>query len=252
MLGNESGGRAEAPEGMLPLCADYLLQVYYEVKTNPKEPQKVMAVLRLQNQSKVEMAARFEVEVPDTPDVALVHNPRFEKPALALKPGQAGAHQLLFVFAAAPTSSAVVRGTIHYMHKKAKEKAAHREAVPFELAVPLALFVAPVSVSKETLAGIIKGGGLTAVNVQAKVAAARAADAPAMIDRVTRDVLHIEPVQGTSGRALFYGKTTGGCHVAMMVRDKVATDGYLQFELKCSGPKTVAESLAAQLRELKL
>ena len=252
MLGAEAGGKPEVPEGMAALCADYLLQVYSEVKTNPKEPLKVMAVLRLQNLSRTEMAARFEVDVPDTPEVSLVHNARFEKPALALKPGQAGSHQLLFVFAAAPTAAAVVRGTIHYMHKKAKEKSAHKEALAFELALPLSLFVAPLSVSKETLAGIIKGGGLTAVNVQAKVAPARASEAPAMIDHVTKELLHIEPVQGTSGRALFYGKTTGGCHVAMMVRDKVANEGYLQFELKCSGPKTVAESLAAQLRELKL
>jgi len=241
-----------APPGMEPLCSDYLLQVYYELKTNPKEPLKIMSVLRFQNLSKSEMTARFEVEVPDTPEVCLVHNARIEKPALALKPGQGGAHQLLFTFPSAPSQTVIVKGSFHYMHKKANEKSPKKDTMPFQLTIPLSLFVAPQSVSKETLAGIIKGGSLTAINVQVKVAQSRASEVAGMIDSVTKELLHLEPVQGTSGRALFYGKTSSDCHVAMMVRDKVASDGYLQFELKCSGPKTVAESLADELRELKL
>jgi len=253
------GGGAEgaspvtnAPEGMSPLCADYLLQVYYELKTNPKEPMKIMSVLRFQNLTRSEMARCFEVDVPDTPEVCLVHNPRIEKPPIALKPGQHAPHQLLFTFSSAPTQTIVVKGSFRYMHKKANEKSPKKETMPFQLTIPLSLFVSPQSVTKETLAGIIKGGSLTAINVQVKVAQTRSSEVPALIDQVTKEVLHIEPVQGTSGRALFYGKTTSDCHVAMMVRDKVASDGYMQFELKCSGPKTVAESLAEQLRELKL
>jgi len=247
-----AAGPAGAPAGMEPLCSDYLLQVFYELKTNPKEPLKIMSVLRFQNLSKSEMTARFEVEVPDTPEVCLVHNARIEKPSLALKPGQGGAHQLLFTFPAAPTQKIVVKGSFHYMHKKANEKSAKKDTMAFQVPIPLSLFVAPQSVNKETLAGIIKGGSLTAINVQVKVAQSRASEVAGMIDSVTKELLHLEPVQGTSGRALFYGKTTSDCHVAMMVRDKVASDGYLQFELKCSGPKTVAESLADELRELKL
>jgi len=255
ILGSPSGGAPasmNAPAGMEPLCADYLLQVYYELKTNPKEPHKIMSVLRFQNLSRSEMTARFEVEVPDTPEVCLVHNARIEKPSIALKPGQNAPHQLLFTFPTAPVQTIVVKGSFHYMHKKANEKTPKKSTMPFQLTIPLSLFVAPMSVTKETLAGIIKGGSLTAINVQVKVAQSRSSESPALIDHVTKEVLHIDPVQGTSGRALYYGKTTGDCHVAMMVRDKVGSDGYLQFELKCSGPKTIAESLAAQLRELKL
>jgi len=242
----------QAPAGMQALCSDYLLQVYYELKTNPKEPLKIMAVLRFQNLSKSEMTARFEVSVPDSPDVCLVHNARVEKPALALKPGQGGQHQLLFTFPAAPSKTVVAKGAFHYMHKKANEKSPKKDAISFEIPIPLSLFVSPLSINKEGLAAIIKGGALTAINVQSKVAQNRASEVPAMIERVTKELLHIEPVQGTTARALFYGKTSSDCHVAMMVRDKVSSDGYIQFELKCSGPKTVAESLAAQLRELKL
>ena len=256
MLGGSAGAGAapsvQAPEGMEPLCSDYLVQVFYELKTNPKEPLKVMSVLRFQNLSRTEMVARFEVDVPDGAAATLVHNPRFEKPAFALKPGQSAPHQLLFAFAAAPTETVVVRGTFHYMHKKANQKTPKKDAIAFELALPLTLFIRPVSVTKETLAGIIKGGALTAIKVQKDVPEARAGDVPALIDRVTKDLLHIEAVQGTSARALFYGKTTSDCHVAMMVRDKVATEGHLVFELKCSGPSTVAESLAALLRNLKI
>ncbi len=92
----------------------------------------------------------------------------------------------------------------------------------------------------EGLAAIIKGGSLTAINVQSKISQSRSSEVPGIIDNVTKDILHLEPVQGTSGRALFYGKTSSEYHVAMMVRDKVSSDGYVQFELKCSGPKTVA------------
>jgi len=250
--GKDDSPLTNAPPGMTPLCADYLLQVYYELKTNPKEPLKIMAVLRFQNLSKSEMTARFEVEVPDTPEVCLVHNARIEKPSFALKPGQGAPHQLLFTFPAAPSQKVVIKGSFHYMHRKAKEKTPKKSTMPFQVNVPLSLFVAPQSVTKEALAGIIKGGSLTAINVQVKVAQTRSSEVPALIDHVTKEVLHLEPVQGTSGRALFYGKTRGDCHVAMMVRDKVASDGFMQFELKCSGPKTVAESLADQLRELKL
>jgi len=237
---------------MEPLCSDYLLQVFYELKTNPKEPLKIMSVLRFQNLSRSEMTARFEVEVPDTPEVCLVHNARIEKPSFALKPGQSAPHQLLFTFTAAPSQTVVVKGTFHYMHKKANEKSPKKDDLKFEISIPLSLFVAPVSVTKDVLAGIIKSGSLTAINIQSKVAQSRSSEVPGMIDHVTKELLHLEPVQGTSGRALFYGKTSSDCHVAMMVRDKVSSDGYMQFELKCSGPKTVAESLAAQLRELKL
>jgi len=250
--GSPSGAGPQAPAGMEPLCSDFLLQVFYELKTNPKEPLKIMSVLRFQNLSKSEMTARFEVVVPDTPEVCLVHNARIEKPSLALKPGQNGQHQLLFTFSAAPTQTVTVKGAFHYMHNKANEKSPHKDQIAFEIPIPLSLFVSPVSITKEALAGIIKSGSLTAINVQSKVAQSRSSEAPSLIDHVTKEVLHIEPVQGTSGRALFYGKTSSDCHVAMMVRDKVASDGYMQFELKCSGPKTVAESLAAQLRELKL
>ena len=255
MLDGSAGAGAaasvQAPAGMEALCSDYLVQVFYELKTNPKEPLKVMSVLRFQNLSRTEMAARFEVDVPDAAAATLVHHPRFEKPAFALKPGQAAAHQLLFAFAAPPTATVVVKGHFHYMHKKAGQKTPKKEAIAFELALPLPLFIRPVAVTKETLAGIIKGGALTAIKVQKDVPEARAADVPALVDRVTADVLHIEAVQGTAARALFYGKTSGDCHVAMMVRDKVATEGHLVFELKCSGPSTVAESLATILRNLK-
>jgi len=237
---------------MEALCSDYLLQVFYELKTNPKEPLKIMSVLRFQNVSRSEMTARFEVDVPDTPEVCLVHNARIEKPSIALKPGQSAPHQMLFTFSAAPTQTVVVKGSFRYMHKKANEKTPKKDSVSFELPIPLSLFVSPVSITKEGLAGIIKGGSLTAINVKCEVAQSRASEAPELIDHVTKDLLHIEPVKGTSGRALFYGKTSSDCHVAMMVRDKVSSDGFMQFELKCSGPKTVAESLAAQLRELKL
>lgn len=254
MLGGSAGAApsVQAPEGMEPLCSDYLVQVFYELKTNPKEPLKVMSVLRFQNLSRTEMVARFEVDVPDEAAATLVHNPRFEKPAFALKPGQSAPHQLLFAFAAAPTETVVVKGKFHYMHKKANQKAPKKDTIQFELALPLPLFISPVSVTKETLAGIIKGGALTAIKVQKDIPEARANDVPALIDRVTKDLLHIEAVQGTSARALFYGKTSSDCHVAMMVRDKVAAEGHLIFELKCSGPSTVAESLATLLRNLKL
>ena len=198
-----------------------------------------MSVLRFQNLSKSEMTARFEVVVPDTPEVCLVHNARIEKPSLALKPGQNGQHQLLFTFSAAPTQTVTVKGSFHYMHKKANEKSPHKDEIAFEIPIPLSLFVSPVSITKEALAG----DSLTTINVQSKVAQSRSSEAPALIDHVTKEVLHIEPVQGTSGRALYNGKTSSDCH---------ASDSYMQFELKCSGPKTVAESLAAQLRELKL
>jgi len=256
-LGSAPAGSAstpgpQAPAGMKALCSDYLLQVFYELKTNPKEPLKIMSVLRFQNLSRSEMTARFEVEVPDTPEVSLVHNARIEKPSFALKPGMHAPHQLLFTFSAAPTQTVVVKGSFHYQHKKANEKAAHKDSISFEIPIPLSLFVSPVTITKEALAGIIKGGSLTAINIRSEVAQTRSSEAPGLIDHVTKDILHIEPVQGTSGRALFYGKTSSDCHVAMMVRDKVSSDGFLQFELKCSGPKTVAESLAAELRELKL
>jgi len=253
-LGGEGGSAPapQAPAGMEPLCSDYLLQVFYELKTNPKEPLKIMSVLRFQNLSRSEMTARFEVEVPDTPEVCLVHNARIEKPSFALKPGQSAPHQLLFTFSAAPSQTVVVKGSFHYMHKKANEKSPKKDAISFEIPIPLSLFVSPVSINKEGLAAIIKSGSLTAINVQSKVSQSRSSEVPGIIDHVTKEVLHIEAVQGTSGRALFYGKTSSDCHVAMMVRDKVSSDGYMQFELKCSGPKTVAESLAAELRELKL
>jgi len=246
----------QVPAGMEPLCADYLLQVFYELKTNPKEPLKIMSVLRFQNLSRSEMAARFEVDVPDTPEICIVHNARIEKPTFALKPGQSAPHQMLFTFPSAPNQTVVVKGSFRYMHRKANEKSPKKDTMPFQLTIPLSLFVAPQSVTKETLAGIIKSGtqsnSLTAINVQVKVAQSRSSEAPALIDHVVKDVMHLEPVQGTAVRALYYGKTTGDCHVAMMVRDKVSSDGYIQFELKCSGPKTVAESLANLLRELKL
>jgi len=254
-IGGSSSGPApvlQAPEGMKPLCSDYLLQVYYELKTNPKEPLKIMSVLRFQNLSRSEMTARFEVEVPDTPEVCLVHNARIEKPAFALKPGQNAPHQLLFTFPSAASQTVVVKGSFHYMHKKHNDKSAKKDTMPFQLTIPLSLFVAPQSVTKETLAGIIKGGSLTAINVQVKVAQSRSSEANALIDTITKEILHLEPVQGTSGHALFYGKTKSDHHVAMMVRDKISSDGYLQCELKCSGPKSVAESLADELRELKL
>ena len=65
-------------------------------------------------------------------------------------------------------------------------------------------------------------------------------------------LLHLEVVAGTEGRHVYYGKTLMGDHVAVLIRDKVATAGFLQVELKCGGDETFVKALVAEINAFHL
>ena len=256
----ESGGGSSSssgdtkpvlPEGFRAMCADYLLQMGCKYETNAKEPGKVMVHVAFCNMTKSEMVAHISVEVPDNDKACLVHNPRFEKPAIALKPGQSAVHKLLFVVKDLNGGFSIT-GTFHYEHKKQRGPVGSKD-VPFHLAFPAALFVEPAEITKEALAQIIKGAGSSLVAVTVPVQVPKRSGAAAeLIDTISREVVHVAGVLGTSGRSLYYGKTRGsGVHVAMMARDKVQSEGIVSFELKC-GTKEVADSLAESIKSFHM
>ena len=227
------------------LCMDSNLSVAYELKTNPKEHTKVMAVMKLTNRSKTSEITAVELVVPDTPAIQIAHVPRVEKPALTIKPGKAALHQALFTFpAVAPAMAA--KGTLKYAVGGTPAQ------MEFELAVPASTFVLPAPMTKEQLAATIKSAGaaLRVATVQVKVADADAAGATAT--GIAQGLLHLEVVAGTEGRHVYYGKTLMGDHVAVLIRDKVATAGFLQVELKCGGDETFVKALVAEINAFHL
>jgi len=251
LAAGEEEAKPILPEGFRALCADYLLQVGYKYETNPKEPSKIMVHVSFCNTSKSEMIAHISIEVPDNDKACLVHNPRIEKPTIALKPGQQAVHKLLFVLKDTD-GGYVVNGTFHYEHKKQRGAVGSKD-VPFQVPFPSALFVEPTEITKEALAQIIKGSASTLTAVTVPVSVPKKSGAAAgLIDTITGSVVHVASVVGTSGRSLYYGKTRGtGVHVAMMARDKVQGEGIVSFELKC-GSKEVAESLAESIKHFHM
>ena len=224
------------------LCMDSNLSVAYEIKTNPKEHTKIMAVMKLTNRSKTAEVAGIELVVPDTPAIQIAHIQRVEKPAITIKPGKAAFHQALFTFPAASASTGMAaKGKLKYTLGGAPAE------MDFELAVPASTFVLPAPMAKEQLASVIKSAGaaLRVATVQVKVQDPEAASQMAV--GIAQGLLHLEVVAGTEGRHVYYGKTLMGDHVAVLIRDKVATAGFLQVELKCGGDEAFVKALTAEI-----
>ena len=229
------------------LCMDSNLSVAYELKTNPKEHTKIMAVMKLTNRSKSAEISSIELVVPDTPAIQIAHIQRVEKPALTIKPGKAALHQALFTFPAASASTGMAaKGKLKYAVGGAPAE------MEFELAVPASTFVLPAPMTKEQLAAVIKSAGaaLRVATVQVKVQDAEAATPMAV--GIAQGLLHLEVVAGTEGRHVYYGKTLMGDHVAVLIRDKAATAGIIQVELKCGGDEAFVKALTAEINAFHL
>jgi len=230
-----------APQKGKKLCNDGTLDVCVDFKTNPNEKFKLLAVLRITNQSASEAVTKIEVVAPDAPAIQLVHMPRFERVAFSLAAGASNTHQLLLTFPKA-TVAMTLRGELRYMVGSAAR------TLPFELVVPASTFISPVVFTKDELANMIRTEGAALSVAKCMVRSAPTA-AAATAAAVAKGVLHLEPVAmpSTAGRFVFYGRTLHGLHVALLVRDKTSeAEGALQFELKTSD-QSLTHSLAAEI-----
>lgn len=227
------------------LCLDSNVSVAYEIKTNPKELTKVMAVMKITNRSKTAEVASVELIVPDTPAIQIAHIARVEKPTFTIKPGKSVLHQALFTFPAASASSGMAaKGKLRYTLSGSAAT-----DLDFELKVPASAFIAPAQITKEQLAAVIKSAGaaLRVATVQVKVQDPEQSGALAVA--IAQGLLHLGVVAGTEGRHVYYGKTlAGGHHVAVLIRDKAATAGFIQVELKCGGDEVLVKSLTEEIK----
>ena len=245
------GGSGPAHHGAKRLCADGNLGVAYELKTNPREPTKVMALIKFTNRSKTAEVSGVELTVPDTPAVQIAHVARVEKPSFVVKPGQSVLHQALFTFPAASAASGMTaKGQIKYSMGSAAS--AEKTSLDFELAIPASTFITPVAISKEELAAIIKSAGAALHVATVPVKVQDPAQASPIAVAIAQGLLHLEPVAGTAGRHVYYGKTIKGAHVAVLIRDKAAASGIIQVELKCGGDEALVKALTAEINAFPL
>eukprot|EP00727_Mastigamoeba_balamuthi_P006954 m51a1_g288 Adaptor protein complex 3 (AP-3), delta subunit (1226) ;mRNA; f:332502-337407 len=228
--------------GRQVLCRDNNVEVAYELRTNPAEKTKLLALLHVTNRLADAEVGMFTFATAESDAIAMVRNAKFERAQFVLHPGHSAAHNLLLAFKGVPTAPMQARGTIKY-----QVRGRGPAALEFAMAVPASTFVQPVGISKEDMAALIKAEAASLSLSSATVAVPAGSAAQDVIATVA-GALHVEAVGGAGGR-LMYGKTLHGLHVAILIKEK--PDGKVQFDFKCSDA-ALARSLAEEVGHVAL
>ena len=233
---SQQAARLNAPKTprLRKLCECSALRVAYEIKTNQKEPKKVLITLHMT--ALAQPVSSFVFGSSDDATVQMVRTPAFLRIDRTLPAGRTGVHQLLFTFPSA-AKPLHITGEI-------KAKADVPFTLPFAITVPASSFVTPTPMEKAQFGVLVKelGSRLT-------MASATVSGAPsfAALCETLCNVMHLGAVTPSSAASkLLCGKTIQGEVVCVLAKAKGTA---VAVDFKATNAD-LAKSLAAEVKAL--